>query len=535
MTRKLIKILSGGLLLVLWGRGVFAYPVCTNEHCHEGRCTYCGGDGQISCPNQECSEGNVPCAPCSGLGEQVCSECEGEGWFWDGDYDDDGSWVDTSYECSTCEGTGMEDCDSCVGSGTEPCEFCDGEASVDCAVCNGTGLCQAFAGIPTVGPAWWFSRGVILTNIPPMDYGAVNQGQLKHIATQAWAEMNAVFYYATVSNIHALVQTFSASTHDFAPANIGQIKHVTKPFYDVLIGIQYTNSYPWTEIASDDSDYGLANAGQVKGVFSFDLSFPGDTDGDGLPDLWELKYGLDRNSTTGFNGAAGDPDNDGLTNLQEYLHGTNPLNPDTDGDGMPDGWEVANGLNPLVDDANEDPDGDGTVNYQEFLLGTHPLIADSDGDGLPDLDEINKYGTDPLNPDTDGDGLSDYDEIFVHGTDPLNPDSDGDGLLDGLEILWGLDPLNPDTDGDGLSDGDEVFIWLTDPSVADTDGDGLADGIDPDPLKGATFTNQLPASAETAFSASTNLYGAVGCLIHVPDHGWYHAVESNLKLISLGE
>jgi hypothetical protein len=47
-----------------------------------------------------------------------------------------------------------------------------------------------------------------------------------------------------------------------------------------------------------------------------------DTDGNGLPDWWELKYfgvltGTDPN---------GDPDHDGASNLFEYLSGTNPTN-----------------------------------------------------------------------------------------------------------------------------------------------------------------------------------------------------------------
>jgi YD repeat-containing protein len=42
-----------------------------------------------------------------------------------------------------------------------------------------------------------------------------------------------------------------------------------------------------------------------------------------------------------------DPDGDGLSNADEILHGTDPLNPDTDGDGFPDGLEVALGSDPL--------------------------------------------------------------------------------------------------------------------------------------------------------------------------------------------
>ncbi len=53
-----------------------------------------------------------------------------------------------------------------------------------------------------------------------------------------------------------------------------------------------------------------------------------DTDGDGLPDAWEVKYGLDAFSANGVNGAEGDADNDGVSNLDEFLAGTNPQHSD---------------------------------------------------------------------------------------------------------------------------------------------------------------------------------------------------------------
>ena len=59
-----------------------------------------------------------------------------------------------------------------------------------------------------------------------------------------------------------------------------------------------------------------------------------DDDNDGLPDVFEIENDL--NHQNGGD-AALDPDNDGLDNLGEFNHGTDPNNPDTDGDGIRDG------------------------------------------------------------------------------------------------------------------------------------------------------------------------------------------------------
>ena len=48
---------------------------------------------------------------------------------------------------------------------------------------------------------------------------------------------------------------------------------------------------------------------------------PVDSDHDGMPDQWEEMYGLNSGDPSD---AAGDTDDDGYTNIEEYLNGTDP-------------------------------------------------------------------------------------------------------------------------------------------------------------------------------------------------------------------
>ncbi len=216
----------------------------------------------------------------------------------------------------------------------------------------------------------------------------------------------------------------------------------------------------------------------------------------------DISYEADGTSDKGFyrlwftDQPTADPDGDdfdydGLTNLAEVsTHQTNPLKADTDGDGMPDDWEIDNYLDPNDDGsinpangANGDPDGDGLTNEFEYWYWGDPHLTDTDGDGLNDYDEALVHSTSLAYADTDGDGLNDYSEIHTSGTNPWLWDTDEDTLSDGDEVLiHGTNPLEMDTDGDWMWDDYEIANNL-DPTdehdgLHDADSDTLANQLE---------------------------------------------------------
>ena len=254
---------------------------------------------------------------------------------------------------------------------------------------------------------------------------------------------------------------------------------------------------------------------------AYPLGFSADSDGDGMPDWWEAKYGL----AIFANDAQANPDGDDLTNIEEYHAGRIPnrddqsgevelpsalfladtigLPQDSDGDRMPDFWEIANGLNHLVANAQADPDNDGRSNLEEYNAGTDPQVAeikentlgasrnfladtgafaggvslDSDNDGMPDWWEI-KYGLAPFiangSGNLDGDSRTNLEE-FMNGSNPRVADFlvavDAEGNL----FLLDTGGQFRDTDRDGLPDWWErkyTGNTLVLQPEADLDGDG---------------------------------------------------------------
>ena len=304
---------------------------------------------------------------------------------------------------------------------------------------------------------------------------------------------------------------------------------------------------------------------KLSDPWNADTNKSSDRDNDGLPDWYEIKVtftNLDAYDSNGNGISDGDEnfDFDLLSNREELLFGSNPYKDvtliDTDGDGLPDIYEVKlSETDPLKadTDANGTPDGeedfdnDGRNNLIEMYEQTDPLnvdttAVDTDGDGLSDLWEMEITGTDPSvsniksepftirNPfawrladlpayDTDEDGLPDIYELKVLKTSAENNDSDSNGTLDSDEDVDqdGLSNLqeyflmtNPleadlalDSDGDGLSDFEEINLTLTDPFLADSDDDGVSDALADEDNDGVSNLDEVRAGSNPRTSAAS--------------------------------
>jgi FG-GAP-like repeat/NHL repeat len=166
---------------------------------------------------------------------------------------------------------------------------------------------------------------------------------------------------------------------------------------------------------------------------------------------------------------------------------------DSDGDGIPDDWETRYGFNPAdPTDGNADPDGDGYTNLQEYRLGSNPTrravwphLLDLDGDRGGDVLLYKPLFNGSVSASSwqlnsrlatgftaaSGNIWDPFWQVY-----PANLNADGftDLLLyDPVRGLW-VQAINHDGDGTfTYTAGNWDHNWTIVP--ADLDGDGLTD------------------------------------------------------------
>lgn len=229
---------------------------------------------------------------------------------------------------------------------------------------------------------------------------------------------------ATVHRVYfGNTYTTVAEADELSAAYQGQ---VSTSSYTITETLETDQTYYWRidEILYDDfnGDAVRIRKGQV---WSFTIML--DEDEDGMWDQWELEYGFDQTDSTD---AAEDADEDGLTNVQEFVLKSNPRNYDTDGDGVDDGWEQTHssafiqgqedGLSLLKYDAydrtvggipaiwwytwwtycNDHTDAAVIALKDNFIPSTANAALDVDADGLTSAQEY-QNSTDPTASSSD--------------------------------------------------------------------------------------------------------------------------------------
>lgn len=160
-----------------------------------------------------------------------------------------------------------------------------------------------------------------------------------------------------------------------------------------------------------------------------------DSDGDGIPDVTDSSPYDAENLTKAELKERYEQDYNFSDHVRD-LFGIGPK--DTDGDGVPNSYELAHGIDPN----NPDSDRDGLSDGRELFMATDPLNNDTDHDGIIDgRDEapLDANST-AIGPDSDSDGVSDKIEKIL-GMDIHSKDGDGDGIPDGMDT-YPLDPNN---------------------------------------------------------------------------------------------
>jgi hypothetical protein len=207
--------------------------------------------------------------------------------------------------------------------------------TIDLAALNG----NANGGLEPPAPELWTAGKMMnVFRIDPHEFADARAFDLANVKIGALNESSGNFTIA-YSNYVAPGRTATLNLYYDADLNPGNGKTLITSVALSASGagapFPSSGTTPWITTSIPSGTYfvyaevtdGLdTRGGYASGpiVITSPAAPPPDADGDGLPDAFEILYGLNPNSAVGKDGANGDPDGDGFTNLQEYQRGSNP-------------------------------------------------------------------------------------------------------------------------------------------------------------------------------------------------------------------
>ncbi len=190
-----------------------------------------------------------------------------------------------------------------------------------------------------------------------------------------------------------------------------------------------------------------------------------DSNSDGLPDFWLNQYDLLLVIEDVTNV---DNDEDGLTNLQEYANGTNPLSPDTDGDNVYDGMEIVYNLNPLELMSNGETDDyivaygtpDIAIDSSNFTISEDSVVCtiENNSDGKAMRTYVSLYNS--------SGEISDLCVVNIDANSKVDYVFSKEYLVDGMRIIIDEDKITRDSD---YSNNEFVYSPATGISTMDSD------------------------------------------------------------------